>query len=151
MGTRKRTKSIEFDGRGSDRTTVIGAVISIVVSVGLSTAVSTGFGSYDWQTLFTASVLNPLLIAPPIIYTLLRLISNLHQANHGLQSALDEVDELSGLLPICSSCKKIRDDKGYWNQIETYIKNRSSVEFSHSICPDCKEGFYGHPKKDKGH
>jgi PAS domain S-box-containing protein len=60
----------------------------------------------------------------------------------GLQHALDEVNLLSGLLPICASCKKIRDDKGYWNKIESYITNHSKVEFSHSICPDCAQKLY---------
>jgi hypothetical protein len=54
-----------------------------------------------------------------------------------LQDALTKVKTLSGLLPICASCKKIRDDKGYWNQIESYIKHHSEAEFSHSICPEC--------------
>lgn len=59
-----------------------------------------------------------------------------------LQKALGEVKQLSGLLPICASCKKIRDDKGYWNQIETYIRDRSEAEFSHGICPDCFKKLY---------
>ena len=59
-----------------------------------------------------------------------------------LQAALEEVNLLSGFLPICASCKKIRDDKGYWNQIESYIKSHSGVEFSHGICPDCAEQLY---------
>ena len=49
---------------------------------------------------------------------------------------------LSGLLPICSSCKKIRDDKGCWNTIESYISRHSKAEFSHSICPDCARRIY---------
>lgn len=49
---------------------------------------------------------------------------------------------LSGLLPICASCKKIRDDRGYWSQIELYIRNHSEVEFSHSICPECAKKLY---------
>jgi len=60
-----------------------------------------------------------------------------------LKAALSEVKTLSGLLPICASCKKIRDDKGYWNQIESYIRNHSEAEFSHSICPDCGKKLYG--------
>ena len=60
----------------------------------------------------------------------------------GLQHALDEVNLLSGMLPICASCKKIRDDQGYWNKIESYITNHSKVEFSHSICPDCAKKLY---------
>ncbi|HVN96375.1 MAG TPA: cache domain-containing protein [Syntrophorhabdaceae bacterium] len=59
-----------------------------------------------------------------------------------LEKALSEVKKLSGLLPICSSCKKIRDDKGYWNQIESYIKDHSEAEFSHGICPDCTKKLY---------
>ncbi len=59
-----------------------------------------------------------------------------------LQSALEEVNLLSGLLPICSACKKIRDDKGYWNQIEEYIRDRSDAEFSHGICPECAKKLY---------
>lgn len=59
-----------------------------------------------------------------------------------LKKALSEVKKLSGLLPICSYCKKIRDDKGYWNQIESYIHDHSEAEFSHSICRECAEKYY---------
>ncbi len=59
-----------------------------------------------------------------------------------LQKALTDVKALSGLLPICSSCKKIRDDKGYWNQIEVYIRDHSEADFSHSLCPDCVVKLY---------
>ena len=59
-----------------------------------------------------------------------------------LQEAISDVKTLSGLLPICCSCKKIRDDRGYWNQIEAYIKDHSEAEFSHSICPDCAKRLY---------
>ena len=60
-----------------------------------------------------------------------------------LQDALAEVKILSGLLPICASCKKIRDDKGYWKQIEVYIQTHSNVSFTHGMCPDCQEKYYG--------
>jgi DNA repair exonuclease SbcCD ATPase subunit len=59
-----------------------------------------------------------------------------------LQKTLKEIKALRGLLPICSSCKKVRDDKGYWNQIESYIQERSDAEFSHSICPECAKKIY---------
>lgn len=59
-----------------------------------------------------------------------------------LQNALKEIKVLRGILPICSSCKKIRDDKGYWNLIESYIQTHSEAEFSHCICPDCKKLFH---------
>lgn len=59
-----------------------------------------------------------------------------------LKKALSEVKTLSGLIPICASCKKIRDDKGYWKQVEEYLKEHSEMEFSHGICPDCAEKLY---------
>ena len=60
-----------------------------------------------------------------------------------LQRALAEVRTLSGLLPIRAACKKIRDDKGYWNQIEVYLGAHSDVEFSHGVCPECVRRLYG--------
>ncbi|MEW6669004.1 MAG: GAF domain-containing protein [Thermodesulfobacteriota bacterium] len=59
-----------------------------------------------------------------------------------LQEALLKVKTLNGLLPICASCKKIRDDKGYWTQIEAYIRDHSDADFSHAICPECMEKLY---------
>jgi PAS domain S-box-containing protein len=59
-----------------------------------------------------------------------------------LHAALAKIKKLSGMLPICASCKKIRDDKGYWNQIESYIRKNSEAQFSHSICPKCANKLY---------
>ena len=59
-----------------------------------------------------------------------------------LQKALVEVKNLSGLLPICASCKKIRNDTGYWEQVEEYIRAHSEATFSHSLCPECAEKLY---------
>jgi hypothetical protein len=59
-----------------------------------------------------------------------------------LEKALSEVKTLSGLIPICSHCKKIRDDKGYWNQVEAYISQHSDAKFSHGICQDCLKLHY---------
>jgi len=73
----------------------------------------------------------------------------LKQERDKLQDALAEVKTLSGLLPICAHCKKIRDDKGYWNQIEVYIRDHSEADFSHSICPECAKNFY--PEFYKGY
>ncbi len=64
-----------------------------------------------------------------------------HERNE-LQLALQKVNTLSGMLPICASCKKIRDDKGYWNQIESYIRDHSEAEFTHGICPECSDRLY---------
>ena len=59
-----------------------------------------------------------------------------------LQDALAKVKTLSGFLPICVNCKKIRDDKGYWTQVEEYLHTHSEVEFSHGLCPDCLKKLY---------
>ena len=59
-----------------------------------------------------------------------------------LQEALDRVKILSGLLPICSYCKKVRDDEGYWHQVEEYFQAHSEADFSHSLCPGCAKKFY---------
>jgi PAS domain S-box-containing protein len=66
-----------------------------------------------------------------------------------LKDALAKVKTLSGLLPICASCKKIRNDEGYWEQIETYVRDRSEADFTHGICPDCAKRLYPklHEKK----
>ncbi len=61
----------------------------------------------------------------------------------GLREALDKISTLRGLLPICAACKKIRDDKGYWKHVETYISEHSAADFSHGICPDCAKKLYG--------
>ncbi len=65
------------------------------------------------------------------------LTRELHRKNVALQQAMEEIKVLKGLLPICSYCKKIRDDKGYWNQLEEYITTHSEAVFSHGICDDC--------------
>lgn len=58
------------------------------------------------------------------------------------ERALSKVKILSGLLPICALCKNIRDDKGYWNQIESYIRDHTDADFSHGLCPDCVKKLY---------
>jgi len=68
--------------------------------------------------------------------------NNLESANKELERALTNVKQLSGMLPICASCKKIRNDTGYWEQIEAYLWEHSEIEFSHSICPDCSKKLY---------
>lgn len=61
---------------------------------------------------------------------------------HDLQEALKKINTLRGLIPICANCKKIRDDKGYWNNVESYIHSHADVEFTHGICPDCMKKLY---------
>lgn len=71
-----------------------------------------------------------------------RDITERKQTEAERQRLLGEVKALSGMLPICSACKKIRDDQGYWTQVETYIHRHSDAEFTHSLCPDCVKALY---------
>ena len=73
---------------------------------------------------------------------LVAAMEQLNERNRELEQTLAEVRTLQGLLPICASCKKIRDDKGYWNQLEKYIVEHSGARFSHGICPDCAKTLY---------
>jgi AmiR/NasT family two-component response regulator len=92
------------------------------------------------------------LLKPPKAHELERAITiararfadliEMRRLNTQLQEALAKVKTLHGLLPICSNCKKIRDDQGYWQQIEMYIRNHSDAEFSHGICPECTIKLY---------
>ena len=73
------------------------------------------------------------------VYNLRR---RLHVKNADLNKALNRVNTLSGLLPICATCKKIRNDAGYWQQIDDYIRTHSDAELSHSVCPECAKKDY---------
>ncbi len=100
-------------------------------------------GAYDY--LIKDSESNYLALLPPTIASVLKR-RQLEQEKDNLisqlQKALENVKQLSGLLPICASCKKIRDDKGYWNRIEGYIQAHTEAEFSHGICPECAKKLY---------
>ena len=129
--------------------TILLSCICIVVSVIITTTVWILMKQPNLSFAIIISFICPSIIAPPVIYFYSKLSKELEsnrqqleQANKELQSMLLEVKELSGLLPICASCKNIRDDKGYWNQIESYIRDHSKAEFTHGICPDCAEKLY---------
>lgn len=68
--------------------------------------------------------------------------AKLTRANRELEAAMKEIKTLHGLLPICSGCKKIRDDKGYWQHVEHYVQHHTQAEFTHSLCPDCLKELY---------
>ena len=65
-----------------------------------------------------------------------------------LRQARSKIDKLTGILPICSSCKKIRDDAGDWHLVESYISNHTGAKFSHSLCPDCSAKLYPEAQED---
>ena len=79
----------------------------------------------------------------------LELQQALAQRVRELEDALSRVKTLQGLLPICSYCKKIRDDRNYWQQVEAYISNHSEAQFSHGICPECLKKFHPSFAEDK--
>ncbi len=71
------------------------------------------------------------------------LNQKLREKAKALEEALAEIKTLRGILPICSQCKKIRDDKGLWEEVESYISEHSDADFTHSICPECEKELYG--------
>jgi len=73
---------------------------------------------------------------------ILRLERGLADRNRALEKTLGEMKRLSGLLPICANCKNIRDDQGYWHQVESYIRDHSEADFTHGLCPACLEKLY---------
>jgi hypothetical protein len=74
---------------------------------------------------------------------LVEIIKERNRLIQELQFAVDNIKTLQGLLPICCSCKKIRDDQGFWNQVEGYITAHSDVTFTHGVCPECTKKYYG--------
>jgi hypothetical protein len=82
-------------------------------------------------------------IVPAIFVDMVRVLLRQQQKlNTDLNKSLTDIKQLKGFLPICASCKKIRNDKGYWEQIEKYISNHSEAEFTHGICPECAKRLY---------
>lgn len=75
-------------------------------------------------------------------------VTERYEAEEFLKAAQEaEINSLKGLLPICMGCKKIKDDKGYWNQLEVYISSHSQADFSHGLCPECAGEMYGYMSK----
>jgi hypothetical protein len=101
--------------------------------------------TWEMDELFSVGIFS-LLVVTVLLFrktcSLRRLRSELFRQNERLQVALAEIKQLAGLIPICCHCKKIRDDAGYWHQVEAYIQHHTDARFSHGICPDCQRHFY---------
>jgi len=111
------------------------------------------FGWYPYDSTVIPRFIITLFIITIIAYGLessrdlnKKLLDDKNQAlieeKQELESALTEIKTLSGLIPICSNCKKIRNDEGYWEQVEIYIRDHSEADFTHSICPECVAKLY---------
>lgn len=136
-------------------------ILDIIVIIALSIAVYLFSSAYDWieqLTDFLAEhedreldeiiavsfflVLALLVFAFRRWYEIRKVTNSLLNRNIELEEALSEIKRLRGILPICAACKRIRDDAGYWHQVEMYVQDHSEAEFSHSICPDCMKKMY---------
>ena len=93
------------------------------------------------EYIITSSVFVCIALIVPL-WVIIRDISRLEKTTARLQKALDNIKTLEGLLPMCANCKNIRDDGGYWQQVEVYIGDHSEAKLSHSICPDCATKLY---------
>ncbi len=119
-------------------------------------------GPYEKFTTFTfrdviKKYQGEILVSLAVLVVIMIFIIKIVRLNRSLNKALSEVQTLQGFIPICATCKKIRDDKGYWNRLEAYFETHSGASFSHGICPECTEELYGHEdwyiemkKKKKG-
>lgn len=95
------------------------------------------------------SFLMPLLLAPPTSWVLLHMVADLERSEQRqrdlvdeLRASMDQLKELSGLLPVCAGCKAVRDDDGYWHAVESYLRSHAGTEVSHSLCPGCVREHY---------
>lgn len=77
-------------------------------------------------------------------------VSEMKKAQEALQEAFDHIKQLRGIIPICSNCKSVRDDEGFWKQVEVYVRDHSEAEFSHSLCPVCIKKLYPEFEDDTG-
>lgn len=119
---------------------ILFTLLSVIASLALTFTVMTLAGVQSHTGLWVKlAIFGPLLIAPPVIYALLKMMDDLNRANVLLQVAQDKIKALNGLVPVCSCCKKIRDDKEYWDILEEYIDLNEGGELPHGTCPYCKE------------
>ena len=132
---------------GSAYTLLFILVLSVILINPLS------FDIYPYDLAVSMRFLASLLLVGLMAYGLevsrekyFQLMSKKHEIliveKHKLEKAMSEIKTLSGLIPICSSCKKVRDDEGFWHQVEVFVRDRSNAQFSHGICPDCGKRLY---------
>jgi CheY-like chemotaxis protein len=119
--------------KADPRTKEIPVIFITAVSEAMDDAKAFELGAVD----YVPKPFNPLTVKARV-HTHIKLYRTLQE----LQNALKDIRTLSGFIPICASCKKVRDDEGFWSQVETYIADRSEAQFSHGICPECRDELY---------
>lgn len=127
--------------------------VGLIVGLGAIMIFPSIFGAYNYGNV----VVSRFFITLPLVmvmgfglessrHTFSRLLAEknvaLRREKEQVELALAEIKTLSGLIPICSNCKKVRNDSGYWEQVETYIQDHSQALFSHSVCPECCKKLY---------
>jgi len=117
-----------------EKTSHIPIIFVTAISEAMDAAKAFELGAVDYIT----KPFNPVTVKARV-----KTHIQLNNTMRNLEAALKDVKKLSGLLPICSNCKKIREDNGYWSQIEAYIRDHSEADFSHGICPGCSDELYG--------
>ncbi|HOI74547.1 MAG TPA: hypothetical protein PLO63_10400 [Syntrophales bacterium] len=109
-------------------------------------AVSTFMGPQEPAEVLSVGLINQVVILVGLeVYVIVDIgliILNGQRINHELKTAREEIKTIAGFIPICASCKKIRDDEGSWNQLEAYLSQRIDVSFSHGLCPECAQKLY---------
>lgn len=128
-----------------------------ISAVGITALALLISGHGSWFLGMTIASVCAIIIAPLVSYYVFGLHlrvevreRQLSEANARLEEALGQVRQLSGLLPICSSCKRIRNQDGSWDQLESYIETHSEADFTHSLCPHCYEKAMGQIAEIKG-
>jgi len=129
--------------------------ITVIVSVICSILTIVGFfisppGGEMWKVLFNRALALFAIWVTAVLTLQRKIIEEKHEKTiSDRERALEDIKILRGLLPICASCKKIRDDQGYWNLIEVYVHKHSEADFSHGICPECARKLYPKFYKEK--
>ena len=133
---------------GAVKATLLTTVLATFLAVLITFIINAFYPVENFSRAIYQSILTPLIIAPLIAYVFFNLLEKLDESElekrkliSELNEALDKTKALNGMLAICSSCKKIRDDEGYWHKVENYIRDNSEADFTHGVCPDCASNF----------
>ncbi|MFQ5581994.1 MAG: hypothetical protein ACE5F3_05125 [Mariprofundaceae bacterium] len=122
---------------GVGQSTLLLVVFIVAASLVLDVLVHRLLGEPMIEPFILADTLIASVIAAPICYALLHMLVRLDVQREALVKASEEIRTLEGLLPVCAGCKKVRDDDGFWHQVDAYIRQHSHAEITHSLCPDC--------------